>query len=61
MLKEFIKLLLILRYEMASMNEARKDFCMVTHGNRIYAIAGQDENMVMNRYVTRENITKKKK
>ena len=34
-------------YEMAAMNEARKDFCMVATGNRLYAVAGQDENMVM--------------
>ena len=34
-------------YEMSSMNEARKDFCMVALGDRLYAVAGQDENMVM--------------
>ena len=34
-------------YETASMNEARKDFCMVALGKHLYAIAGQDENMVM--------------
>lgn len=34
-------------YEMASMNEARKDFAMVSYHKKLYAIAGQDENMVM--------------
>ena len=34
-------------YELASMNEARKDFVMVAHNNMLYAIAGQDENLVM--------------
>ncbi len=34
-------------YELSSMNEARKDFAMVSMNNRLYAIAGQDENMVM--------------
>ena len=34
-------------YEMSSMNEARKDFAMVAFENKLYAVAGQDENMVM--------------
>ncbi|XP_074645691.1 kelch-like protein 9 [Tubulanus polymorphus] len=36
-------------YELASMNEARKDFSLVAlnSGNALLAIAGQDENMVM--------------
>ena len=36
-------------YELASMNEARKDFAMVANssGDKLYAIAGQDENMLM--------------
>ena len=34
-------------YELASMNEARKDFDVVAYGNKLYAVAGQDENMVM--------------
>ncbi|CAH1780031.1 unnamed protein product [Owenia fusiformis] len=34
-------------FELASMNESRKDFSMVAHGKQLYAISGQDENMVM--------------
>ena len=34
-------------YELASMNEARKDFTLKAYKNCLYAIAGQDENMVM--------------
>lgn len=34
-------------FELPSMNEARKDFVMVAHNKCLYAIAGQDENMVM--------------
>ena len=34
-------------YELASMNEARKDFGMVAVGKNLYAIAGQDESNVM--------------
>ena len=34
-------------FEVAPMMEARKDFCMVVFGNKFYAIAGQDENTVM--------------
>ena len=34
-------------FELASMNESRKDFVMVAHNNCLYAIAGQDENLVM--------------
>ncbi len=34
-------------FELSSMNEARKDFVMVAHNNMLYAIAGQDENLVM--------------
>ena len=33
-------------FELTSMNEARKDFVMVTNDNRLFAIGGQDENMV---------------
>ena len=45
-------------YELTSMNEARKDFGLVAHGSFLFAIAGQDENMVMcavERYSIREN------
>ncbi len=34
-------------FELASMNEARKDFAMVAFNNMLITIAGQDENMVM--------------
>ncbi|RUS88524.1 hypothetical protein EGW08_003700 [Elysia chlorotica] len=34
-------------YELASMNEARKDFVAVAFDEKIYAVGGQDENMVM--------------
>ena len=34
-------------YELASMNEARKDFVAVAFDGKIYAVGGQDENMVM--------------
>lgn len=34
-------------FELPSMNEARKDFVVVVHNRKLYAIAGQDENMVM--------------
>ncbi|XP_046563463.1 kelch-like protein 26 [Haliotis rubra] len=34
-------------YELSSMNEARKDFVVVAYNGHLYAIAGQDENMVM--------------
>ncbi|GFO30458.1 kelch-like protein 26 [Plakobranchus ocellatus] len=34
-------------YELASMNEARKDFVVVAYDGKIYAVGGQDENMVM--------------
>ena len=34
-------------YELSSMNEARKDFVLQVFNNVLYAIAGQDENMVM--------------
>lgn len=29
------------------MNEARKDFVVVAHSGKLYAVGGQDENMVM--------------
>ena len=34
-------------FELASMNEARKDFAMVAFNHALYVVAGQDENMVM--------------
>uniref|UniRef100_A0A0B7A627 BTB domain-containing protein n=2 Tax=Arion vulgaris TaxID=1028688 RepID=A0A0B7A627_9EUPU len=34
-------------YELPSMNEARKDFVVVAHNGKLYAVGGQDENMVM--------------
>lgn len=34
-------------YELPAMNEARKDFVMVALKGKLYAIGGQDENMVM--------------
>ncbi|KAL3860054.1 hypothetical protein ACJMK2_010226 [Sinanodonta woodiana] len=34
-------------YELTSMTEARKDFVMVAVGKTLYAVAGQDENLVM--------------
>ncbi|CAL1533269.1 unnamed protein product [Lymnaea stagnalis] len=34
-------------YELTSMNEARKDFVVVAYNGKIYAVGGQDENMVM--------------
>jgi kelch-like protein 9/13 len=34
-------------FELAPMNEARKDFAMVAFDSQLYAIAGQDENVVM--------------
>ncbi|KAK2188925.1 hypothetical protein NP493_119g01051 [Ridgeia piscesae] len=34
-------------FELASMNEARKDFVLLDCNNCLYAIGGQDENMVM--------------
>ena len=34
-------------FEIASMNEARKDFVLLESNNCLYAIGGQDENMVM--------------
>jgi len=34
-------------YELTSMNEARKDFVLLAHEGKLYAIAGQDENLVM--------------
>ena len=34
-------------FELMSMNEARKDFAMAAFDGHLYAIAGQDENVVM--------------
>jgi len=34
-------------FELMSMNEARKDFAMAEFDGHLYAIAGQDENIVM--------------
>jgi len=34
-------------FELMSMNEARKDFAMVAFDGHLYAIAGQDENVVI--------------
>ena len=34
-------------FELASMNEPRKDFVMLALGTKLFAIAGQDENKVM--------------
>ena len=34
-------------YELTSMNEARKDFALLAYEGKLYAIAGQDENLVM--------------
>ncbi|KAK0062660.1 kelch-like protein 26 [Biomphalaria pfeifferi] len=34
-------------YELTSMNEARKDFVVVAYNGKLYAVGGQDENMVM--------------
>lgn len=34
-------------FELTSMTEARKDFVVVALGGRLYAVGGQDENMVM--------------
>lgn len=34
-------------FELTSMNEARKDFSLIGMDKKIYAIAGQDENVVM--------------
>lgn len=34
-------------FELASMNEPRKDFVLLALGTKLYAIAGQDENKVM--------------
>ena len=34
-------------HELPAMDEARKDFVLVTHKNNIFAIAGQDENTMM--------------
>ncbi|KAH3769879.1 kelch-like protein 13 isoform X2 [Dreissena polymorpha] len=34
-------------YELTSMNEARKDFVLLATEGKLYAIAGQDENLVM--------------
>ena len=34
-------------YELTSMNEARKDFVLLAHEGKLYAVAGQDENLVM--------------
>ena len=34
-------------YELTSMNEARKDFVLLAHDQKLYAVAGQDENLVM--------------
>ncbi|XP_060567211.1 kelch-like protein 13 [Ruditapes philippinarum] len=34
-------------YELTSMNEARKDFVLLAHDGKLYAVAGQDENLVM--------------
>lgn len=34
-------------YELTSMNEARKDFALLALGSKLYAMAGQDENLVM--------------
>ena len=30
------------------MDEARKDFVLIAHQNNLFAIAGQDENTMMN-------------
>ncbi|WAR12865.1 KLH26-like protein [Mya arenaria] len=34
-------------YELTSMNEARKDFVLLADDKNLYAVAGQDENLVM--------------
>ncbi|XP_005092148.1 kelch-like protein 26 [Aplysia californica] len=34
-------------FELAAMNEARKDFVVVPYNGKLYAVGGQDENMVM--------------
>lgn len=34
-------------FELMSMNEARKDFAMAAFDGHLYAVAGQDENIVM--------------
>lgn len=34
-------------YELTSMNEARKDFVLLALNGKLYAVAGQDENLVM--------------
>lgn len=34
-------------FELSAMNEARQDFALVAFNNSLYAVAGQDENMVI--------------